>query len=447
MVIENTKLLFKLYYNPLAAMSGLIDKGNWFYGVILATAVALLFSFSVTSHIHEAFEAVPLAPQKMRLPQSQRASYQMQAQAQPQTPDDDDDEQTYSVPRPQRLPLPLIGNSGWWVFSFRAISLITIALSLAVLYVPGTILVLALLERIGSFTIALRRDYGAMLSCALMAWAASHLPFALAGLAIEPLQLNANVALLLWALSNLYFGALMICALRTVCGASLSNAAITIGISWVTFALDSVVFSIATFSPFMTIIWIAPLALGALAGMRAAHAQRQSFLRHLEACTINEHDAEAQYQLGVIYQQRRQDAEALKHFKRAVEIDPKEPDANFQLGVVDRKEGRLQAALNHFSIVLAQDDKYRQSEVWREIGATYLAAEMFEEAKAALGKYHERRPYDPEGLYHFAETLSKMGEADRAGELYRQCIEAVKTMPYYRRKEVSKWGKLAQGKL
>ena len=197
----------------------------------------------------------------------------------------------------------------------------------------------------------------------------------------------------------------------------------------------------------MTIIWIAPLVLGAFAGMRAAHLQRQSFLRHLEACTINEHDAEAQYQLGIIYQQRRQNAEALKHFKRAVEIDPKEPDANFQLGVVDRKEGRLQAALNHFSIVLAQNDKYRQSEVWREIGATYLAAGMFGEAKSALEKYHERRPYDPEGLYHFAETLSKIGEANRAQELYRQCLEAVQTMPYYRRNEVSKWSKLAQGKL
>jgi hypothetical protein len=46
-----------------------------------------------------------------------------------------------------------------------------------------------------------------------------------------------------------------------------------------------------------------------------------------------------------------------------------------------------------------------------------------------------------------AETLEKLGEASRAKELYQQCIQAVQTMPYYRRNEVSKWSKLAQTKL
>ncbi|MFN7928599.1 MAG: tetratricopeptide repeat protein [Blastocatellia bacterium] len=192
---------------------------------------------------------------------------------------------------------------------------------------------------------------------------------------------------------------------------------------------------------------VGAVALGALAGMRAAHSQRQSFRRSLQAATLNEHDAEAQFQLGLLYQQRRQQTEALKHFRRAVEIDPKEPDANFQLGIVARLEGRLQDALNHFAPVLAHDDKYRQSEVWREIGATYLAAGMLEEAQAALEKYHERRPFDPEGLFHLAETMTKLGNTTRAHELYQQCIEAVKTMPYYRRHEVNKWSKLAQARL
>ena len=35
----------------------------------------------------------------------------------------------------------------------------------------------------------------------------------------------------------------------------------------------------------------------------------------------------------------------------------------------------------------------------------------------------------------------------RAKELFQQCIEAVKTMPYYRRNEVNKWSKLALAKL
>ena len=85
--------------------------------------------------------------------------------------------------------------------------------------------------------------------------------------------------------------------------------------------------------------------------------------------------------------------------------------------------------------------------VWREIGATYLAGGMHQEAHQALAKYVERRPYDPEGLYHFGETLQQMGDSQRARELYKQCVTAVKTMPYYRRSEVSKWSRLAQTKL
>ena len=149
----------------------------------------------------------------------------------------------------------------------------------------------------------------------------------------------------------------------------------------------------------------------------------------------------------MIYEQRKQTAEAFKHYQRAVEIDPNEPDANFQLGVVARQTGNLQEALNHFGRVLAFDEKFRLSEVWREIGATYLAAGMLDEAESALKKYCERRQYDPEGLFHYAELLSKKGETERAKEMYRQCIEAVKTMPYYRRNLFSKWGRLAQSKL
>ena len=98
-------------------------------------------------------------------------------------------------------------------------------------------------------------------------------------------------------------------------------------------------------------------------------------------------------------------------------------------------------------IFLAHDDKFRQSEIWREIGATYLAAGMHNEALDALRKYTERRPYDPEGLYHLGATLQSLGRTNEACDGFQQCLEAVKTMPYYRRNEVRKWSRLAQQKL
>src|SRR4029078_5145134 len=93
----------------------------------------------------------------------------------------------------------------------------SVVLGLALLYVPATILVMLFFEPLGSFSVVWRRDYGTLLACTLMAWAASHLPFALLGLALERLHTNmpvASMALALWFSSALCFGLLMTFALR-----------------------------------------------------------------------------------------------------------------------------------------------------------------------------------------------------------------------------------------
>ena len=72
---------------------------------------------------------------------------------------------------------------------------------------------------------------------------------------------------------------------------------------------------------------------------------------------------------------------------------------------------------------------------------------MYDDARDALSKYFERRSYDPEGLYHLAETLRNLGHTQEAEEIYKQCIEAVQTMPYYRRNEVRKWTRLARARI
>jgi tetratricopeptide (TPR) repeat protein len=224
----------------------------------------------------------------------------------------------------------------------------------------------------------------------------------------------------------------------------LGKAALVVGVSWLAMSLESWIFRVLFFSPFLTLIWILPLALGAFAALSAAHRQRRRFRHHLEVSTINPRDAEAHYQLGLLHQQRGQKAEAAARFRQAVEIDPRETDAHFQLGRIAREESRLSDAINHFSTVVAQDDKHAHSEIWREIGATYFAASMYDEARRALERYIARRSFDPEGLYYLGETCQKLGEQDRAREMFRRCVEAVNTMPYYRRGQVSRWSKLAQ---
>jgi tetratricopeptide (TPR) repeat protein len=312
------------------------------------------------------------------------------------------------------------------------------------LYVPVTILVLLFLEHLGTFGIALRRDYGPLLACTFMSWTASHLPVALVAFAVPLLKWGGAGLLGLWTIATLYFAFLMVCAVRTVFGIGFGKAVIAISLSWVSLAFETYILALA--SPFI-LYWAYVYFRGDISDIESAFRTRQSFHQNLVASTVNPNDAEAHYQLGLIYQRRRQYTDAITRFQKAVEIDPREIDAHYQLGRIAREQGRLQEAIGHFDAVVSQDDKHAHNEIWREIGATYLAASMLNEACDALDRYIERRSYDPEGLYYLGDVLQRQGNPGRAREMFERCIESVRTMPYYRRREVNKWSKLAQDKL
>ena len=178
-------------------------------------------------------------------------------------------------------------------------------------------------------------------------------------------------------------------------------------------------------------------------GLRA----RQHLRQQLDIATTNPRDADAQYQLGLIYQQRRQYDEAKRRFARAVEIDAREADPVFQLGRIALEEERLDDAIELLTRATALDDKCCSHEVWRDLGVAYLRSARLEEARLALAKFVERRSYDPEGLYWYGMSLRALGQLDAARQQFEQCREAVETMPTNRRRQLAKWKRLAAAEL
>jgi tetratricopeptide (TPR) repeat protein len=421
MLLDSLRLLFQLYYRPTAAMSGLIDEGRWLFGLAAVVLVALTFQFAAARdayRVHQ--EVVPF----------ERPG----AGGGEEDPD----------PSPEPSPGRAAGRAAAAALAASPFSLFRTVLGLALLYVPGTILVAAMLERIGSFGVALRRDYVPLLTCASTAWAAAYLPAALVVAIATPSALGpAGVSLFLLA-GTLYFAFLMVCAVRTVFGMGVGKSVVTVSVSWVSLLLSGFLYILA--SPFFLILLFF-LLRGQFGDIGSSFRQRQSFRRSLEAATVNPRDAGAHYQLGLIYQQRRQYSEAIARFKQAVEIDPREVDAHFQLGRIAREQGRLQEAIDHFNAVVVEDDRHAQSEVWREIGATYADAGMYDEAREALERYVERRPYDPEGLYYLGDTYAKRGDDARAREMFERCVEAARTTHDYRRSQAGRWRALAEDRL
>lgn len=456
MIWQNTKLLLRLYLRPLSATSSIIDEGNWLYAAVVVAALSLLLQATLLSQVYSGYEAV-----YRKLDESQIATAREAMKARAQNfpahgfsqPDDeafDDDEEPY-VPDfvLDRKPLPLVGNYGWWFVSFAPDNFFSTIIGLAVLYVPCLILLLTLSEPVGSFGVVLRRDYGTLLTCTLMVWAAAHLPVIVAGAALPWLGLGPRTALGLWIVSAVWFALLVALVLRTLFGVRFDKALALVAVSALAFAVQEKLFAVVSpflFSPFL-LFYAYYMFRGDIGDIGSSLRQRQSFRRSMEAATINPHDAEAHYQLGLVFLQRRQYAEAAERFKRAVEIDPSETDAQYQLGRIARIQNRLQEALNYLSVVIEQNEKHSQHEPWREIGLTYFAASMFPEARDAFERFVEHRPYDPEALFHYGKTLHQLGETQQAREMFERCVEAVGTMPGYRQGQMRKWQKLAQQQL
>jgi tetratricopeptide (TPR) repeat protein len=456
MIYENTKLLLRLFYRPVSTMGRIVDEGNWIYAAIVVAALSMIFHFSVTRILYDNYEAVyrELPKSEVKTAEQIKADMlRMRASGYDAEDYEGIDYEAIAARQPRfvfdKHPLPLVGMHGWWFVSFADPSFFTVVVGIAVLYVPLLILLVSMSGANVSFSVLFRRDYGPLLTCGLMAWAASHLPFALFGLTLERLHLSEKTALGLWVASALCFGLLMAISLRMLFGVEYRKGLVLVSIAALSFAIQAKLFMFVSpfmFSPFL-LYYGYIMFRGDIGDIGFSLRQRQSFRRSMEAATINPRDGSAHYQLGLIYQYRRQYGEAISRFEKAVKIDHEETDAHFQLGRIAREQGRLQDAINHLAVVLGQDDKHSQSEVWREVGGTYLVASMFNEAKDALETFIDRRPYDPEGLYYYGKTLEQMGEHEQARETFARCIEAVKTMPSYRYREQRKWDKLARERL
>ncbi|HEX8247112.1 MAG TPA: tetratricopeptide repeat protein [Pyrinomonadaceae bacterium] len=442
--MENVKLLVALFYRPLSAMSDIIDNGSWFFAAVLVFLVSVAFFSTVNSRLETAYH-IPNLYEFYQPNYSMTDEHSPAAEAEYNKAVAD-----YNRALDERQKVPVVGDNFFRFFSFELGAFFQPVLTISCLYVPATILLLCIFGNIGNFGVILRRDYAALATCSMMAWAAAHLPFAVAGIVLYAQAVSPLIYFAFWLASGCLFGVLMIFALRTVFGVNYGAAIFTVCLSWLAFSAGMYVFRYVSpffFSPFLLIfayMYFGGYLRGEISGVGSAFRQKQNFKRFLHNATVNPRDADAHVQLALIYLQRKQEAKALEHLNRAVEIDPNEPDANYELGKIARQKGDLQQALNHFSTVVEQNDKHSLSEIWREIGATYLAANMFTEARDALEKYVERRSADAEGLYHLGKVLKAQGETERAREMFRQAIESAQTSPDYRRRELRYWSKLAE---
>ena len=196
-------------------------------------------------------------------------------------------------------------------------------------------------------------------------------------------------------------------------------------------------------SPFL-LFFVFMLLRGYFSEIIGGQRARAAFKQNLESATLNPADASAHYNLGLIHQSRGELDAARERFERAIQIDPEEVDASYQLGRIARSQKRYSDAIQHFEQVVSRNPAHAQYEVWREVAATYISAEQYEDARAALEQFLEHRPSDPEGLYLMGRAHAGLGHRREATSLMQECIEAVKTAPAFKYRANKRWMNEAQ---
>jgi Tfp pilus assembly protein PilF len=447
MLRENLTALLLLYIRPVAAISRILDHGRLWFAIVAAALVSVVLHTSDPGALGLAEERAsvqtPIARQALK----------KAAKDQPLPPEIEKMVKAAEDEADHPSPVRIVGGPVARFGSYDPSSFFSAIWAIAVAMVPA-IIALRAVTGFGSFSVLMRRDYLSLLMCVLLCWAAVYLLVAIAqGVVSYGSGGHASIHLVaVFAVAGVYFLALTAIAIRTALGTTLGSAigltlggsaAAVIGAGFFGVVGSSLYFLASPFVLFYAWRMMGSEVSSLGDGLRT----RQHLRQQMEIATTNPRDADAHYQLGLIYQQRRQYTEAIARFQKAIEIDPAEAEAQFQLGRIANEQGRFDDAIRFLKTAAGLNEKLSSGEVWRELGTAYFGAGQLQEAAAALQKYTERRSYDPEGLYWFGKTLAALGKSVEARDAFEQCIEAVDTMPKHRRAEVRKWKGLAKTEL
>lgn len=417
---DQIQLLLALYRQPIRAASRIIDEGRIWFAICAAVVAIAGMQFGMSGAIQKHVQPSHIVTEQDDEPSAQT---------------------TGSEPVAAILGMTLEPTA---TLKFLA--------ALALAFVPAVVLVITLNRSHESFAVMLRKDYLPLLNCLLLSVAAAYIPVAIVIKMLALAHVEALPILALAGAGHLYFLFLGACCVRTVWGTSFKVATLATGLGCAAMLAGEAAAGMVGgmryyfFSPCLVYYaWVfignGTLSLGN--GFRS----RQHMRRQLDLATVNPSDSDAHYQLGLIYQQRRQFDEAKKHFARAIEIDPTEADPALQLGRIAIEEGQPAEAVEWLRKAAALDDKCDSHEVWRELGVAYFQSGCLAESREALEKYVSRRAYDPEGLYWQGKTLAASERLEEARQSFEGCEEAVNTMPPHLRKKHGKWKRLAADEL
>ena len=320
------------------------------------------------------------------------------------------------------------------------LQLLQILLFLLLIYVPAVIVMSNAISGDGLGFSVSRREYQAHVSallplwgllfliCAPLQWLVPH--FLVVGLVEISIGMLARSILILvytfWAIKQLNY-------------LSPVQALGVFALSWFTFPIYYLLTSFFLALPLFFMIPLIYLGYQWIRGYQASHTGERAYQQHLHTLTSNPQDADAQYQLGLIYLKRRSLDAARRYFESALKIDPDDPDYHYSLGRVYELKNEWVRALEEYEETYRINPEYGLGDIFREVGKGYLHTGNAEKAIEFLQFFLTRRGSDPEGRYWMAIALQKTGDVEQMRIQLNMIVEQARSNPRFFRKENREW--------
>ncbi len=136
-------------------------------------------------------------------------------------------------------------------------------------------------------------------------------------------------------------------------------------------------------------------------------------------------DAEAQSEIGEVYEALNVPEIAVRYFRRALDVEPASLIALNGLGLSYLDEHAYSQAISQFKTCLSHD-AYNYA-CMDNMGATYLEMSQFTQAEILLRKAHQLYPEHPEALVNLGYLIDSRGDWKKAVAYY---VQAMTVYPY-----------------
>jgi tetratricopeptide (TPR) repeat protein len=220
---------------------------------------------------------------------------------------------------------------------------------------------------------------------------------------------------------------------------SLAQAVGVFALSWFTLPVYYFLTSFFFALPFFLMIPLLYLGYHWIRVYFGTQSNERLARQRLHSLTLNPHDADAHYQLGLLQLKRQNLAAARRHFEDALKIDSTDPDYHYSLGRTQEFAGEWEKALNQYEETYRLNPEYRLGDIFREVGKAYLHTGNLESGMEFLKFFLSKRSSDPEGRYWLAVALQKSGDVEQMRLQLNMILAQARSNPRFFRKENREW--------